>query len=163
MPVGVDDAPDQGRREDDIMRKSMVIVAACSMLAACSTAARTGDGEVQPSASIPSPDVAVSPVGVWRGTASETQSIYSGPASAAVTLDLRPDGSYTQVWTARGESRSERGRWSVRGRNVVLDGIEPNVNRTLRYSGNALFGTTAESQPAQGRVGTQAISLTRAT
>jgi len=144
------------------MLKSLTMVLAGVILAGCSAGARAArDDAAQPSASVGMPSEAVSPVGVWRGTASEVASIYTGPASATVTLDVRPDGTYTQVWSEKGQERSETGRWHARDGRILFDGQQPNVNRTLRYTGDALFGVSAERLPAQGRVGTEAISLRR--
>lgn len=146
------------------MRTSMAIVAACAMLAGCATAARTArEAGPEPSASVRSPDVVASAAGVWRGTVSELADIYTGPANATVMLDLKPDGTYTQVWSEKGKDRTETGRWSMRGNHVVLEGTQPHTKRMLRYSGDALYGVTTEALPAEGRVGTDSISLRRAT
>jgi hypothetical protein len=109
----------------------------------------------EPSAAVP-PSVA----GLWQGTASEYQSPYLSTGTAKVTLDLRPDGTWTETWKQRDREWSASGTWHARGRDIVLDGREPAKTRLrLRRSGDVLYGMAAAPLPAEGRVTTEAIEL----
>ena len=109
---------------------------------------------LDPSASVPG-----SAAGRWQGTASEFQSIYAGPVSAAVTLDLKPDGTFTGTWKEGSRELSHSGRWHTRADGVVLRADDRSRERlTLRRRGDALYTVAVERFP-NGRTTTAAIEL----
>jgi hypothetical protein len=108
-----------------------------------------------PSASIPTADSA----GRWAGAASEFQGIYSGPAGAKVTHDLKPDGTFTQTWKEGARTSTTSGTWRERGNSVVLESSDPSHERlTLRRRGDALYTVAFEPLPS-GRTTTTSIEL----
>jgi len=87
----------------------------------------------------PSSAVAPSVAGTWVGAASEYQGIYSGPAGATVTLDLRPDGIFTEIWKDGVRQWRTSGTWRTKGRSVVLESADRSHARlTLRHKGGDL-------------------------
>lgn len=107
-----------------------------------------------PAASVPSPTA-----GHWQGRAAEVPGIYSGPAGANVTLDLRPDGTYTHTWNDGARHWSTSGTWRVDGKNIVLESNDPSRDRLLlRRSGDTLYTVATEPLPS-GRTTTTAIEL----
>ena len=112
-----------------------------------------------PSASIP----ANAQAGRWEGTAAEFPSPYLSTGAASVTLDLKPDGTFTQTWRQKGREWSTAGRWQDRGDKIVLVTDDRRHTRlTLRRRGDTLYAVAAEPLPAEGRVATEAITLHRA-
>jgi hypothetical protein len=111
-------------------------------------------GAADPSASVPG-----SPAGRWEGTASEFQGIYSGPVSAKVTLDLRPDGTFTETWKQSTRERTASGTWRARDRGIALESADRTHARlTLRRSGDTLYTVAMEPMP-DGRATTTTIVL----
>lgn len=107
-----------------------------------------------PAASVPSPTA-----GQWQGRAAEVPGIYSGPAGASITLDLRPDGTYTETWKDGPRQLSESGTWRTDGTNIVLESSDPSRGRLfLRRSGDTLYTVAMEPLPS-GRTTTTAIEL----
>jgi hypothetical protein len=114
------------------------------------TSALAGD----PSASIPS-----DPAGRWEGTATEFPGIYSGPAGAKVTLDLKPDGTFTETWKEGARTSTTSGSWRQHGNTLVLESSDPSRERlTLRRRGDALYTVALEPLP-DGRTTTTSIEL----
>src|SRR5947208_8059211 len=86
--------------------------------------------------------------GRWQGAAAETPSIYLGPVSATVTLDLKPDGTFTERWKQGGHEWSQAGRWHLRGKTVVLEAHDRSHARlTLRRAGGTLYTVATEPMP----------------
>ncbi|HEY3098640.1 MAG TPA: hypothetical protein VGL14_07015, partial [Methylomirabilota bacterium] len=69
-----------------------------------------------PSASIPT-----APAERWEGTATEVPGIYLGPVTAKVTLELKPDGTYTETWKEGARISTESGTWREDGKTLVLE------------------------------------------
>jgi hypothetical protein len=108
----------------------------------------------EPSASIPSDSA-----GRWQGRASEFPGIYSGPTGANVTLDLKPDGTYTQTWKEGARTSTDSGAWRESGNRLVLESSDPSHTRlTLRRRGDALYTVAMEPLPG-GRTTTTSIEL----
>jgi hypothetical protein len=108
----------------------------------------------EPSASIPS-----QPTGRWQGTATEFPGIYSGPVSEKITLDLRPDGTYTETSKQGGEEETTHGMWRADGRRVILRSSDRSHERlSLRRRGDALYTVETDALPT-GRATTLAIEL----
>jgi hypothetical protein len=109
---------------------------------------------VEPAASIPA-----SPAGRWQGTASEVPGIYSGPVSASITLDLKPDGTYTETAKQGSQEQTTSGTWRAEGRRVILESSDrSHERRTLRRRGDALYTVATDALPG-GRATTLAIEL----
>jgi len=107
-----------------------------------------------PAASVPSPTA-----GQWQGRAAEVPGIYSGPAGASITLDLRPDGTFTETWKDGARHWSTSGTWRTDGNTVVLESSDPSRDRlSLRRSGDTLYTVATEPLPT-GRTTTTAIEL----
>jgi hypothetical protein len=69
-----------------------------------------------------------------------------GASTAKMTLDLKPDGTWTQTWTERGRTVSDSGRWAMQGRSVVLESGEGSRRRvTLRRQADGLYGLLDQS------------------
>jgi hypothetical protein len=108
-----------------------------------------------PSASIPA-----SPAGQWQGTAAEFPSPYLSTGTARVTLELKPDGTFTETWKQRDREWSMSGRWHAQGDRIVLVADDRRHTRlTLRRKGDTLDAVAQEPLPAEGRVATEAIEL----
>ena len=107
-----------------------------------------------PSASIPA-----SLAGRWEGTATEVPGIYSGPVTAKVTLDLAPDGTFTETWKEGARTRTTAGTWHERGKSVVLESSAPShARQSLQRKGDALYTVGMEPMPS-GRATTTTIEL----
>jgi hypothetical protein len=107
-----------------------------------------------PSASIPD-----APTGRWQGTATEVPGIYSGPVSANVTLDLRPDGTYTETAKQGSQEQTSTGTWRVDGRRVILESSDRSRERlSLQRRGDSLYTIATDALP-NGRETTLAIEL----
>jgi len=107
------------------------------------------------SASIPA-----APAGLWQGTASEFPSPYLSTGTARVTLELKPDGTFTETWKQRHREWSRSGKWHAQGDRVVLVADDRRHTRlTLRRTGETLYAVAQEPLPAEGRVTTEAIQL----
>jgi hypothetical protein len=116
-------------------------------------------GANDPSASIPAPTTAAPLARHWQGTATETPGIYSGPAIAKITLDLNPDGTFTQTWKQGDKELTTSGTWRQQGDRIILTSSEPMRPRmTLRRRGNTLYAMAMEELPT-GRATTTAIEL----
>jgi hypothetical protein len=134
---------------------SVVFVA----LALAPLVAAAGD----PSASIPTPSTIAPLARHWRGTATETPGIYSGPAVAKLDLTLNPDGTFTQTWKEKSKEETTSGTWREQGDLIILTSDEPMRPRmTLRRRGDVLYAVAMEDLPT-GRVTTTAIELRPAT
>ena len=96
--------------------------------------------------------------GRWQGAAAETPSIYLGPVSATVTLDLKPDGTFMERWKQGGREWSQAGRWHLRGKTVVLEAHRSHPRMTLRRAGDTLYTVATEPMP-DGRATTTTIAL----
>jgi len=121
-----------------------------AVLIAGAPAARAED----PSASIPD-----SPTGRWQGKATEVPGIYSGPVWANVTLDLKPDGTYTETWKQGSQEQTTTGTWRTDGRRVILKSSDRSRERlSLQRRGDALYTMATDSLP-NGRETTLAIEL----
>jgi hypothetical protein len=108
----------------------------------------------EPSASIPA-DTS----GRWEGTAAEFQSIYAGPTSAKVTLDLKPDGTFTETWKEGARTSTTSGTWRARGDTIVLESRDASHARlALQRRGDALYTVAFEPVPS-GRTTTMSIAL----
>jgi hypothetical protein len=109
---------------------------------------------VDPSASLPA-----SPAGRWQGTASEVPGIYSGPVTAKVTLDLKPDGTFVETWKQGNREWTTSGTWRADGKRVVLESRDRSHARlTLRRAGDELYTVAVEPMP-DGRATTVSIDL----
>jgi len=107
-----------------------------------------------PSASIPSDSA-----GRWEGTATEFQGIYSGPAGAKITLDLKPDGTFTETWKEGARTSTTSGTWREHGKTLVLEsGDSSHARLALRRRGDALYTVALEPLPS-GRATTTSIEL----
>ena len=103
--------------------------------------------------------VSPSPAGLWQGKASEYQGIYSGPVSANVTLDLRPDGTFTETWKEGARQWTTSGTWRQQRNGLVLESSDRSHARlALRRRGDALYTVAMEPMPT-GRTTTTAIEL----
>jgi hypothetical protein len=72
--------------------------------------------------------------------------LHGGASTAKMTLDLKPDGTWTQTWTERGRTVSDSGRWAMQGRSVVLESGEGSRRRvTLRRQADGLYGLLDQS------------------
>lgn len=116
-------------------------------------------GPVSARAADPAASVATTQAERWTGTASEFQGIYSGPVSATVTLDLRPDGTFTETWKEGTREMSHSGHWQAAGNTVLLRADDRSHERlTLRRRGDTLYNVAVEAFP-NGRTTTAAITL----
>jgi len=107
-----------------------------------------------PSASIPG-----NSAGRWQGAAAEFQGIYSGPAGAKVTLELKPDGTFTETWKEGARTATSSGTWREQGKTLVLESNDPSHARLmLRRRGDALYTVAFEPLPS-GRTTTTSIEL----
>jgi hypothetical protein len=112
-----------------------------------------------PSASIPTPADSGPVPRHWQGTATEVPGIYSGPAVAKVSLELKPDGTFTQTWKQGSQELETSGTWREEGDRIILTSSEPMRPRMiLRHRGNALYAVGMEELPT-GRATTTAIEL----
>jgi hypothetical protein len=126
--------------EEAHMKTPVVIVLAMLVLGGCATTLPESGSEYESAA------VRSSTAGRWEGTAIENFGYHGGAASAKLTLDLKPDGTWTQAWTERGRTVSESGRWVMQGRSVVLESTEGTRRRvTLRRNADGLYGTLDQS------------------
>src|SRR2546425_10242523 len=94
-----------------------------------------------------------SPAGQWQGTAAEFQSPYLSTGTARVTLDLKPDGTFTETWKQRDREWSMSGKWHAQGDKItpVADDRGP-TRMTVRPKGETLYAVAPAPLPAQGRV-----------
>ena len=107
-----------------------------------------------PSASIPTASA-----GRWEGTATEVPGIYLGPVTAKVTLELRPDGTFTETWKEGARTSTRSGTWRERGKMLVLESSDPSRARlALRQRGDALYTVALQPMPT-GRATTTSIEL----
>ena len=107
----------------------------------------------------PSASIRTETAGRWEGTATEFQGIYSGPAGAKVTLDLKPDGTFTETWKEGARTLTSSGTWRERGETLVLRSSDPLHDRlALRRRGDALYTVSFEPLPS-GRTTTTSIEL----
>ena len=107
-----------------------------------------------PSASVPAP-----PAGRWAGIATEFPGIYSGPATAKITLELAPDGTFTETWKEGAHTRRRSGTWRERGKSVALESSDPSHERlTLRRKDDTLYTVAMQPLPS-GRATTTSIEL----
>jgi len=112
-----------------------------------------------PSASIPSERNAAPLARTWRGTATETPGIYSGPAVAKLTVQLNADGTFTESWKQGDKELTSSGTWREQGDLIIMTSSEPMRPRmTLRRRGDVLYGVAMEELPT-GRATTTAIEL----
>ena len=82
-----------------------------------------------------------------------------GPVTAKVTLDLKPDGTYTETWKEGARTLTESGTWREDGKMLVLASSDPSRARlTLRRRGDALYTVAFEPLPS-GRTTTTSIEL----
>ena len=122
------------------MKTPLTTVLAIVLLGGCATTTpQSGSG--YESAAVPN-----SMAGRWEGTAVENFGHHGGASTAKMTLDLKPDGTWTQTWTERGRTVSDSGRWAMQGRSVVLDSGEGVRRRvTLRRQADGLYGLLDQS------------------
>ena len=122
------------------MKTPLTAVLAILLLGGCATTVpQSGSG--YESAAIPN-----STAGRWQGTAVENFGYHGGASTAKMTLDLNPDGTWTQTWTERGRTASDSGRWTMQGRSVVLETSQGMRRRvTLRRQGDGLYGLLDQS------------------
>jgi hypothetical protein len=107
-----------------------------------------------PSASIPTASA-----GRWEGMAIEFPGIYSGPVKAKVSLELKPDGTFTETWKEGARTSTTSGTWREQGKTLVLESSDPSHERlTLRRRGDALYTVALEPLPT-GRATTMSIEL----
>ena len=111
------------------------------------------------SAAEPSAAVRAEPTGRWQGTAEEVPGIYSGPVSEQVTLDLKPDGTYTETAKQGGREETTKGTWREDGRRLILESSDRSRERlTLQRRGDSLYTVETDALPT-GRSTTLAIEL----
>jgi hypothetical protein len=126
--------------EEGRMKTPVATALALLLLGGCATSLPQS-GSAYESAAVPS-----STAGRWQGTAIENFGYHGGAASAKLTLDLNPDGTWTQAWTERGRTVSDSGRWVMQGRSVVLQSTGGMSRRvTLRRNGDGLYGVLDQS------------------
>jgi hypothetical protein len=107
----------------------------------------------------PSASVRSEPTGRWQGTASEVPGIYSGPVSEQVTLDLKPDGTYTETSKQGGREETTKGTWRMDGQRVILESSDRSHERlSLQRRGDSLY-TVETDALLTGRSTTLAIEL----
>jgi hypothetical protein len=137
---------DRTPMEEERMKTPVTAVLAVLLLGGCATALPQSGGLPQSGSGYESAAVPNSIAGRWQGTAVENFGYHGGAASARMTLDLNPDGTWTQTWIERGRTMSESGRWVMQGRSVVLESSEGLRRRvTLRRQGDGLYGAIDQS------------------
>jgi uncharacterized protein YceK len=134
------------------MKTPLTMILATALLGGCaSTLPQAGSGSGYESAALPT-----SMAGQWHGTAIENYGYHGGTGAATLTLDLKPDGTWTQTWNERGREVSDSGRWVMRGNAVVLESSEGMHRRqTLRRHPDGLYGVIDKSL-----VGTRTTPMT---
>lgn len=107
----------------------------------------------------PSASVRAEPTGRWQGLGTEVPGIYSGPVSAQITLDLKPDGTYTETSKQGGQQETTTGTWRADGQRVILESSDRSRERlSLQRRGDSLYTVTTDALPT-GRATTLAIEL----
>jgi len=133
------------------MRTLVTAVMLTALLGGCAT--------MPPSAGYEAASVSSAPVGKWQGTAAEFQGTYLGTPTARVSLDLKPDGTWSETWTEGSRAASDSGRWRINGNAIVLESSGRTHPRlTLRRRNDALY-TVAVEPLLSGRTTTMTIEL----
>jgi hypothetical protein len=79
--------------------------------------------------------------------------------TAQVTLDLKPDGTFTETWKQGDREWTTSGTWRKDDKGVVLESSDPSHMRLkLRRRGDALY-TVAMAPLPGGRTTMTAIEL----